>query len=436
MQDRRRMLYCASAAIAFTDLYAGHTTTAVFRYLIYALWIAYAVVEVFRNGVLFPARMKLLIKHLLLMLIPLAVMVIYTVILWQFRDDVEFKNYTRMCSTCLYLFLAYGFAGVGYYYFKKEVLNHLLLSAVLSYFFSAILPTLLISGPVEFLKYMGCLLTGADYSGNIIGLEVHDLTFAVGFLFLYYVFFEKTNEPYHKLKIAVTVLLMFMGLKRIQLLAIAAAVLCYYVIIKLLKTVSVRAMAAVGICAVVLYSYLILIDSGLLVDLCQSLGINTMGRLELYSYAAGYYEVSPTFVGMGFTKFTRLFWELADADAQIFSFGLPYSIHSNIVELFIELGFYGFPVWLAFTIYGKPVIFERFGHVRVANAYLVVSVYMLVLYLTDNTFTYCSSQMLYFLIPLVCDMPAKKLGTRNTVQHSKQPEEPAAIKDDDGGFKS
>lgn len=436
MADRRRMLYCASAAIAFTDLYAGYTTTAIFRYLIYALWICYAMVDAYRNGIISLALTKRIAKHLLLMLLPLAVMVVYTFVLWQFRDDVEFKNYTRMCSTCLYLFLAYGFAGVGYYYFRKKVIDDMLISAVISYCLSAVLPALMISGPVEFVKYIGCLLIGADYSGPIYGMEVHDLTFAVGFLFLYFLFFEKPKEPYHKIKIAVTILLMFFGFKRIQVLAIAAAVLAYYVILRPIKSVSRIALAVACICAVGLYAYLIMIDSGILNELCKILGMNTMGRLELYTYAASYYEVSPSFVGMGFTKFTRLFWDLADARTPILSFGLPYTIHSNIIELFIELGFYVFPAWLAYTFYGKPILLERFCNARAAKAYMVVSVYMVVLYLTDNTFTYCSSQMLFFLVPLVCDAPRRNLKDRQTAPRVNQLDESVSNQDDNGVSKS
>ena len=85
---------------------------------------------------------------------------------------------------------------------------------------------------------------------------------------------------------------------------------------------------------------------------------------------------------------------------RIGGYGVAASIHSDILVMFIEIGFIGMLIWIYYCFKYKTVKLNRRNGTAVGEYYLLATIYMFILYLTDNTSTYFITQMIYYLIPL------------------------------------
>ena len=68
--------------------------------------------------------------------------------------------------------------------------------------------------------------------------------------------------------------------------------------------------------------------------------------------------------------------------------------------MFIEIGFVGMLAWIFYCFKFKTGRLSRCNGIAVGEYYLLATIYMFILYLTDNTSTYFLTQMIYYLIPL------------------------------------
>lgn len=68
--------------------------------------------------------------------------------------------------------------------------------------------------------------------------------------------------------------------------------------------------------------------------------------------------------------------------------------------MFIEIGFIGMLIWIYYCFKYKTVKLNSRNGTAVGEYYLLATIYMFILYLTDNTSTYFITQMIYYLIPL------------------------------------
>lgn len=149
-------------------------------------------------------------EHYNLMITPFIIFGIYSILLWMFRDNVTLGNYTRLFSTILYLVFAWGYASCGFYLFGKKSIDILFCAGVTSYTLGSIIPLIINYGIREISLYLISAVTGANTSASYI-MEVHDLTFAMGLFFLYYVFVECNREKNHVKKIFLSFALIVLG---------------------------------------------------------------------------------------------------------------------------------------------------------------------------------------------------------------------------------
>ena len=242
-------------------------------------------------------------------------------------------------------------------------------------------------------------ITGANTAASYM-MEVHDLTFAMGLFFLYYMFVENKKERSHIKKILLSFILIVLGLKRIEILALAVAIVSYWVVLRKGKTMKGRSIFFFLVFSMLTVGYVYIIGSGTLEILATRFGIDFMGRLSYYSYARKFYKFSPLFLGNGYTYFSRYWGSLYSSGFRIGGYGVAASIHSDILVMFIEIGFIGMLIWIYYCFKYKTVKLNRRNGTAVGEYYLLATIYMFILYLTDNTSTYFITQMIYYLIPL------------------------------------
>ena len=102
----------------------------------------------------------------------------------------------------------------------------------------------------------------------------------------------------------------------------------------------------------------------------------------------------------------KIFEDFFKSGFAINGHGVAASIHSNTLLLYIENGFVVFVLWIIYCFGIKTKILSKKCGILSAESYLLLTVYVFILYLTDNTFKYFDTQMMYFLIPLaIIDSP-------------------------------
>lgn len=223
--------------------------------------------------------------------------------------------------------------------------------------------------------------------------------FSFGIFALYYAYTKKW-----KIFVA-AILFMLFAEKRIAIVAMAAALLVMG-IMRIFRQSKKLALIIWGMVSAVSYAYIYLIYSGALDAFCWAANINTNGRVEMYSRMAQEAEFSVGYFGKGLGMVEQLLehWNI-----------LTYvNLHNDILKFYVELGFIGFFVYLLSFGVMFYLTEKKFGESKMSFL-LVLSVYTMVMFMTDNVSIY----MLY-LVPLYSTFFAVLAPKReNTIEKGK-----------------
>jgi hypothetical protein len=227
-------------------------------------------------------------------------------------------------------------------------------------------------------------------------MEVHDATFAFGFYFLFFLLFD-SKEKYRKQFIILSILGMYLGLKRLQLIAIIIAII-FYILFENNHKRNYLMLTRFTFILTLIISFIYIY---IMKDFTSLLMIFDNSRSILYNFLKNWISFSPFQVGKGF-GFVNMYLESYGSLYRIGEYGkglLPVS-HSDLVRMYIELGLVTFCIWL----YSYCCIIPRKLAIRhgqnVIDIYLVMLVYLLVTYLIDNTLILFATQYTFILIPI------------------------------------
>ena len=232
-------------------------------------------------------------------------------------------------------------------------------------------------------EFITLIVTFAGETGDIIvQAEVHELAFCLGAYLIYMIYKPKKNIVYFIL-LFLSLFCFFSAFKRIAMIAIAVALVLGY----LLKFVAHYSKKTASNLAVVLslvviglliaYIALIKLDA---FELLEKAGINTSGRVEIYNAVDKFYEFNPSFLGNGIGFLTyqlNTFMKVGVA-----------SVHNDFLQHFIDLGFWGYIIWLLSMILVRVMYFGRKGNVENAIITFMLTVYLIIVSTTDNTMNY------------------------------------------------
>lgn len=350
---------------------------------------------------------KKVIKIIKITIIPIILIVAYSCALWIFSGDIPPINVIRnLFTTNTYLVIDIIFAMMIYNRYKENSVDLFVKYGFISYLICSIIP-MIIHFPFEGLKY---LFTA--YSNNydlLYYTEVNDLTFGIGICLLYYLFVDNRNNKLKKKNIIKCLLMIFWGLKRIQ---IAALILCCIFFKVIISKVNIKkaSLIATIIVLIVSYSYVMFIHNSSLIQLASEYNINFMGRLPTYEYVANTYsEFTPKFLGIGFGYIDEILDELVKNNFRI-NYIPIISLHSDILRMYIGIGFLAFGMWIIYQCYTKTKLLYKHVNLNCAKSYLIFTIYLFVLYLTDNTYSYPITFTLYILCTLCSSSGQKKLN--------------------------
>ncbi|MDD3333910.1 MAG: O-antigen ligase family protein [Eubacteriales bacterium] len=335
------------------------------------------------------------------MMLTLSVVLVISISLMIWIYDMASLEYILAGSDKVLIQAINIFAVIGgLYILKRATLRYTLYSMSLAYFviFLKMIATYGIGGFISSFIYF--LTSLGDASGAMRYMEVHDLTFAFGSYVIFYIAAPK-DEPRRKLCIFLSLLGFFMGFKRIGLIGVILA-LAYHFYISHRKP-NKRNKAMIRFCVgfiIVCWAYLFTIKYGLFDWFTETFNIDTMSRTGLYHFISDYYELTPTYRGNGLNYLYTLLVSLKDAGIDGIS-GIT-AIHNDLLRQYIELGFWGYFLWLLYELYVRPRwLLERHGFFA-AEMYVLLSIYMFFTYFTDNTIYYYHSAFIYRLVPLAC----------------------------------
>ncbi|HAR1791926.1 TPA: glycerol-3-phosphate cytidylyltransferase [Enterococcus faecium] len=331
-------------------------------------------------------------KNLKLATVPIIAIVVYSIAVWLMSGSVPDEDVVRNLFTAnTYLVISYLFASVLYYEFGKNSIVFLMKCGVVSYLLGSILP-LIIKMPRAAISY---LFTSHTNDTSLLWLtEVNDLTFAFGIILLYFLFSYHQNHK--KKNIIICALMIFWGLKRIE---IAAILLCYLFFKVITEKIVFSQGAKIFLVSVlsVSYLYVMFIHNGQLAMLAEMYNINFMGRLLTYNYVTETYSsFSPGFLGIGFGRIDEILDDLVAENFRI-NYVPVISLHSDVLRMYIGLGFIAFGIWIFYQCYYRTMKLKKYFGSKTAQIYICLTLYIFILYLTDNTYSYPITGATYFL---------------------------------------
>ncbi len=331
-------------------------------------------------------------------MIPYLVFWIVTPFGWmQHLPDFKINAFTRAISTTLQFSLILMSATATAYIFREKLLSYTFTAMIINYLL-VIVRTISYYGMDEFVRtglypWDQSLFVWTSDGNVMMALEVHDLTFAVGFLIIYYLICRNENGKKEWGKIFWCVFLLYFGYKRIEIAALLA-VLGTYLISKRFCRRNMRHWARIVTLAILsaCFLYVWLIDSGMLTVIAEKYHIEFMGRLKVYTLMADYFEFSPLYLGRGFSSAARINDSLTLADSTVIGG------HSEVLQAFINFGFLGTLIWIIFCVYYPfKILRKRYGLLQ-SQLWVLFTIFAFITYLTDNTMLYFSFQSCYMIV--------------------------------------
>lgn len=303
---------------------------------------------------------------------PLLVTTVASLFIW-FMTTVQTDVITRGLSLYFIytnmLSFALGAGALLYVFGKKGIWYNLI--AILIANILMILTIIAQNGLANYMsEFITLVTTFAGVTGDIIvQAEIHELAFCLGAYLIYMLFKPKKDIVYFILLI-LSLFCFISAFKRIAIIAMAIALVLGY-ILKFIARYSKKTATAVVIFFTVLiialligYIALIKLDA---FELLEKAGVNTSGRVDIYNAVDDFYEFNPGFLGNGIGFLTYQLNTFMNVDVS--------SVHNDFLQYFIDLGFWGYIIWLFSMTLVRVLYFGRKGQVENAIITFMLTIY-------------------------------------------------------------
>lgn len=228
------------------------------------------------------------------------------------------------------------------------------------------------------------LLTYSKQSILFFG-ESH-LAFIFGIYTLFFLY--KKKYKYFLISLIFTIL----ANKRIALVSLIICIILIIFVKALKKSNKARLMGLVNILTLIfIYMYIYFISNSKISELFSSFGVETQGRLDVWDIFVSKYEFNVTYIGQGIGYITENLNKL-----NINGFSL---LHNDILAAYIELGFWGFGIWLIL----HQVVVNHVKNKNYNDAYFlnILYIYTFINYTTDNISIYINFLLPFYMIVLL-----------------------------------
>ena len=234
-----------------------------------------------------------------------------------------------------------------------------------------------------FSEFITLVMTFAAETGDIIvQAEIHELAFCLG-AYLIYMLLKPKKDIVFFILLGLTMFCFLTAFKRIGIIAIVIALAFGWLlkfIAKFKKDTAMRLTVIFSVILVVLLIGYIAIIKLDVFTLLEKAGIDTSGRVTIYNAVDKFYEFSPEFLGNGIGYLT---YQLSTN----MNVGVS-SVHNDFLQYFIDLGFWGYILWLVSMTLIRVCYFGKKGKVENGIIALALSIYLVIVSSTDNTMNY------------------------------------------------
>lgn len=221
-------------------------------------------------------------------------------------------------------------------------------------------------------------------------MEVHDNTFAFGTFLLYFLFCNNDSKKDRKRGIIISCLFVYLGLKRIEILAIV----CVAVVVIAKKVLKASYGLISQICTIVylIIAYLFIAAIKWAPGLFSVLDIN---RVALYRFLSSQLQIESLVIGKGFSIINDYLLNYNSESS------LLTSSHSDLVRMAIELGILFFSLWVIYYLYMIPKKLERLtGNEQVVFVSFLCFFFVFITYFIDNTLELFAIQTMCIMVPI------------------------------------
>lgn len=324
-------------------------------------------------------------KSALVYSLPLAVTLFVSLFIW-FTEQADAAIiarglsgafiYTNMLSFALaaaaFLYI-FGERGIWYNLIAALAANLLMIVTIIAqYGFAG-----------YFSELITLIRTFATETGDIIvHSELHELAFCLGAYLIYMIMKPKRNIAF-AIMFILTLFCFLTAFKRIAIIAIIIA-LAFGFLLKLTARLSKKAAVRGAIflsaaVVVLLIAYVAAIKADAF-DVLEHMGIDTSGRADIYNAVDKFYKFSPAFMGRGIGFLT---YQLSTN----MHVGVT-SVHNDFLQYFIDLGFWGYILWLLSMTVVRVCFFGSGGRTDGAITAFTLTLYLIIVSMTDNTMNY------------------------------------------------
>ncbi|MBR4891543.1 MAG: O-antigen ligase family protein [Clostridia bacterium] len=232
-------------------------------------------------------------------------------------------------------------------------------------------------------EFITLVTTFAGVTGDIIiQAEIHELAFCLG-AYLIYMLYKPRKDIVYFILLFLCLFCFLSAFKRIAMIAIAIALILGYILKFVARYNEKTAERLVTIFTLVVVALLIGYIAIIKLDvfeLLEKAGINTSGRVEIYDAVDKFYEFHPGFLGNGIGFLT---YQLNTT----MKVGVA-SVHNDFLQHFIDLGFWGYIIWLLSMTLVRVRYFGRHKNLENAIITFMLTIYLIVVSTTDNTMNY------------------------------------------------
>lgn len=250
-----------------------------------------------------------------------------------------------------------------------------------------------IYGPTGLLHYIA--LTDSAQVGQR-PLEVHEVTFILGFVFVYYLMKYGFEKKWHLITSGIYVLL---GYKRILLLGMLIAIVLYYLVKNRKKApLYAKIIAIITLCICIVW--VIFTSSDLYLLLSMLMNVELSGRDKLMARVRDLYSLSFLYLGhgVGFTTNFLIEWRRLNSSSTV------TALHNDVLKYYIDLGCIP-----ALVFFINMIVWNTKRYCKVlAQAgvrYAIMIAFLMICWLTDNLASYPNFLFVFnaIILSLVCE---------------------------------
>lgn len=296
-----------------------------------------------------------------------------------------------------YIILTIMTVGSMFYVWGRKTVNYVFWAVTLVFSYLVVFEISKV-GINEFLHQFYVLVSSnaTRTMRSMKNLENPRFSYAYTFFILYFLFHRKQEGNIKFIvKMAISILFFLLGLKRICEAALAMGIIMGVSYSRFGENGKRYFMTMITVIFISFsLIYVPFVRYGLFDNIVQALHINTSARDTIYDLYSEHYEVSPTYFGHGLGWVRNYRRNLEGIEA--------FNVHCEYVKNYIELGFWGYGLWVLAVIPG--ILYMTVKRKRRRDDATIIGVLgaYAVLMVAENIFYFYMSSLVMGVIIMAC----------------------------------